>query len=74
MTVYELIQELCQCDANAKVNFEVLADFKYGEEFDREKEDIQEIDVSFNESVELDEIRERRHIAAPNEVTIRLLY
>lgn len=74
MTVYELIQELCQCDANAKVNFEVLADFKYDAEFDREKEDIQEIDVSFNESVELHGIGERRYIEAPNEVTIRLSY
>lgn len=74
MTVYELIQELCQYDADAKVSFEVLADFKYDAEFDRDKEDIQEVDISFNESVELDEIKERRYITTPNEVVVRLQY
>ena len=59
MTVYELIQELTQFDANKEVIFKIESDFNtYVEaEFDRNNEDdIQEVKakVSVDEEIEFD--------------------
>ena len=61
MTVYELIQELTQFDANADVNFKVRAKFDTDviAEFDRDNEnDEQEVLVmaEFNDYVDFNEI------------------
>lgn len=78
MTVYELIQELVQFDANADVNFRVKAKFDTDviAEFNRgDENDEQEVTVKaeFNDYVDFDEIEPGMRYSQ-EEVTIKLEY
>lgn len=81
MKVYELIQELCQYDADADVHFRVAAEFEVAAEFDHDSTvEVDGVDqdvtvkVNFDDNVELDEIVNRRNITVANDVTIKLVY
>ena len=63
MTVYELVQELVQYDADAEVRFNVKGqmDFNTFAEFDREDENDQQevtVTVNINDRFEFDYIRD----------------
>ena len=79
MTVYELIQELSEFDADTEVEFHVNAKFNTDveAEFDRENEDdTQEVTVTaeFDEDVDFYEINDNEgRIYRPN-ITINLEY
>lgn len=80
MTVYELIQELSQYDADTEVEFHCDAVYETDveAEFDREDEDdIQEVTVSaeFDEDVSYDGIKECKSvIGAMPYIVINLAY
>lgn len=74
MTVYKLIQELAQCNANAEVIFD--AKIEYSDNlpatFDRDDENDEQdvlVDINFRDCLEFDEIRD-----SLDEVTIKLCY
>ena len=78
MTVYELIQELAQFDANAEVNFKVRAKFDTDviAEFDRNNEDDEQevlVMAEFNDYVDFDGIEPGMRYSQ-EEVTINLEY
>lgn len=79
MTVYELIQELSQYEADTEVRFHVEAEFNTDveAEFDRNDEsDIQEVTVTaeFDEDVGFDEIKDNEGSIYHPIITINLTY
>lgn len=79
MTVYELIQELSQYEADTEVEFHVNAEFNTDveAEFDRNDEnDIQEVTVTaeFDEDVYFDEIIDNEGMRYHPNITINLVY
>lgn len=70
MTVYELIQELSNYNADTEVRFKVSAEFNTDveAEFDREDEnDIQEVTVTaeFDDNVDFDDISDHEREYRP---------
>lgn len=78
MTVYELVQELVQYDADAEVRFNVKGkmDFDTFAEFDREDENDQQevtVTVDIDDRFEFDYIKEYTK-AKPKMIEINLEY
>lgn len=61
MTVYELIQELAQYDADDDVEFRVEAEFDCDVDVDLEGGETQTVEAEFDDTVSLDEIRHSVH-------------
>lgn len=79
MTVYELIQELSQYNADTEVEFHVDAEFDTDVEveFDRDiLSDIQEatVTVDFDDNVDFSSIADHERYTARQRITINLEY
>ena len=79
MTVYELIQELSNYNADTEVRFKVRAEFDTDveAEFDREDEnDIQEVTVTaeFDDNVDFDDISDHERNRYRPYIEINLKY
>ena len=74
MTVYKLIQELAQWNADAEVIFDAKIEYfdNFPATFDRDDENDEQdvlVDINFRDCLEFDEIRD-----SFDEVTIKLCY
>ncbi len=61
MTVYELIQELAQYDADDEIEFRAELEFDCDVDVDLGGEETQTVEAEFDDTVSLDEVRHSSH-------------